>query len=196
MKLDYLDPKILYRLRSLKSKSQPLAKALGLQKIAVSRVFDMCFGFGIDALSIAQWGCEVTGFERNRTIFSLSFEALDALKSSDHPNATLANKIHLRYEDAVGFLKASAAEIQPSDVIYLDPMYNLDTKGSAKPKKRLQFLREKVGEDADRDLLLELALAAPAKRVVLKGPPKARPEIIPTHTLLEKSASWHIYTKT
>lgn len=195
MNLSYLDPKILYRLRSMRPKTQPLAKALGLAKNDVSRVFDMCFGFGIDALSIAQWGCDVVGFERNRTIFSLSFSALEELGKSEHPHSALAHRIKLRYVDALEFLRSAVNEVQTEDVIYLDPMYNLDTKGSAKPKKRMQFLRELVGEDSDRETLLELALASPARRVVLKGPPKSKPEIEPTHSLLEKTASWHIYTK-
>jgi 16S rRNA (guanine1516-N2)-methyltransferase len=61
----------------------------------------------------------------------------------------------------------TAREFILPDMILLDPMFGGE-RGAAKPSKEIQALAATVGADADADALLDMAIAAATKRVIVK----------------------------
>jgi 16S rRNA (guanine1516-N2)-methyltransferase len=196
--LDYLSPAIQYRLKSSRSKREPLARAMGVKNERL-RVLDATFGRGIDSLCLAQWGCQVTGLERNTEIYQNAARALLALQRVSKE----AELIKLLNIDSVKFIAELENAQDQFDVIYLDPMYELDPRASAKPKKEIQELRSIVGADVDKLVLLKISLSSGVRRVVVKGPPgrvmrietSEGVERQPTRSLIEKSVQLDIYIR-
>jgi 16S rRNA (guanine1516-N2)-methyltransferase len=186
--VDFLASEFQRRLKEPKG-SQLLFRAIG----QATSVFDATAGLGSDSFLLASWGFKVTACERNEMIFQLLSDGVERLKLAavNDPNLQkIFENINLINEDSLHAL--AKADV---DVVYLDPMYP-DLKGSALPKKEMQLLRKLfIGVDPERETseVLEAALKAAKKRVVLKRPPAA-PEIKkPSHSLEGKAVRFDIY---
>ena len=121
-----------------------------------TRVLDAFAGFGVDGLTLAGLGADVTLVERNLAVWLM-------LRSVawGHPRATIC------FADSAELLQSGKVW----DVVYLDPMF-LSTKKSALPKRDLQILREisDVAPSSKEYLvqLIEIARDSATDRVVLK----------------------------
>ena len=119
-------------------------------------VLDAFAGFGVDGLTLAGLGADVTLVERNLLVWLM-------LRSVawGHP------RVAIHFADSIGLLQSGDAW----DVVYLDPMF-LPTKKSALPKRDLQILREisDVAPSSKKYLeqLIEIAKDSATDRVVLK----------------------------
>jgi 16S rRNA (guanine1516-N2)-methyltransferase len=60
-----------------------------------------------------------------------------------------------------------------SDVIYFDPMFE-DANAKSLPKKEMRIFRELIKQDLDAEKVLQKALGAGVKRVVVKRPRLSR----------------------
>lgn len=145
---------------------QLLARAIGLHKNPALKVLDGTAGLGRDGFTLAALGAEVTLAERNPVLLALLRDA-HARASNTPALQAAATRLRLVERDST-----TTAGLQAYDVIYLDPMYPDDGK-RALPSKEMQILRDLTGGDADADALLPAALAAGARRVVVKRPDKA-----------------------
>jgi 16S rRNA (guanine1516-N2)-methyltransferase len=136
-------------------------------------VYDLTFGWGEDALFLAQQGFRVFGVERNPLLF-VCFQFLR--QKNVLPSV---QSVSLKCLNSLEFLNQSSTKID--GVTYLDPMFP-SKKGSALPRKEMQILQSiqeiyfHNTDDANHldSQLLNLALQK-FSRVVVKRPIKAQP---------------------
>jgi 16S rRNA (guanine1516-N2)-methyltransferase len=181
--VDFLHGKLEHRRKYGGGKNQLIAKAVGAKKGL--RILDATAGLGEDAFVLACLGCEMTLLERSPIIAAL---LEDGLKWANMD-------IKLIVADAISYMLNLPEKMRP-DVVYLDPMYPARTK-SALGKKEMRILREIVGEDLDAAELLQAALRAARKRVVVKRPKLAAhiPGPNPNLIFKGKSSRFDVYFK-
>ena len=82
------------------------------------------------------------------------------------------------------------------DVVYLDPMFPGRTK-SAAVKKKFQLLHHLEAPCADEDALMDAALAAGPRRVVVKRPVKAPvlAGVRPSHSVAGKAVRFAVIVR-
>ena len=89
----------------------------------------------------------------------------------DRETATLVQRMQLVLADARTYLTSLLPTDFP-DVVYLDPMYPSGKK-HVLVKKEIRALREMLGPDQGSKALLQIALHAARRRVVVKRPRRA-----------------------
>ncbi|MDH3347256.1 MAG: class I SAM-dependent methyltransferase [Desulfobulbaceae bacterium] len=181
------------RHRRLHGGRNMLPKAVGVKKNRRPLVMDATAGLGRDGFLLATSGCEVLMFERHPIVAALLADGLKRAKQ--HPDTkTIASRITLRTESALGYLTNISEQETRPEVIYLDPMFPPRSK-SAKVKKELQILQLLVGEDLDTIRLLDLALTAAVERVVVKRPKNEPPlgDEPPSFSMSGKTTRFDIY---
>ncbi|PID46921.1 MAG: 16S rRNA methyltransferase [Proteobacteria bacterium] len=185
---DFVEGKTRHRRLFGGGKGQDLAKALGLQKFPEASVVDATAGLGSDAFVMATLGCRVTLLERNPVVQLLLSDALSrADESGDVEVQAIAARMRLVQSPAIDYLDALVAEDYPQ-LIYLDPMFPERGK-QAQVKKAMRFFHDIVGEDADADQLLEIALQRAIERIIVKRP-------LRSDTLNERKPDFQIRGKT
>jgi 16S rRNA (guanine1516-N2)-methyltransferase len=146
-------------------RKDPIARAIGLGA-GTRRVLDATAGLGRDAFLFAWLGCEVTAVERSRVVAALLRDALARARAVPEVDAILAARLHVVEDDARQVLAGLPEDARP-DAVYIDPMYP-PRRGSALNKKEMRVLRAVVGCDEDAAGLLDVALRAARRRVVVK----------------------------
>lgn len=201
--VDFLEPKLIHRLKHGMGRGQPLAKAIGFRGREPITVFDATAGMGVDAFVIAALGARVRAFERSPVVIELLKDGLrrlrEALGDPELPLREVLQEISSRLEfvhaDAGVAMGALPDEERP-DVIYLDPMYPEEGKSeSALPKKAMQMFRRLIGEDLDSSRIFHAALGKARSRVVVKRPLRA-PFVLekrPSHIFEGKTARYDMY---
>ena len=156
-------------------RNQPLGRAVGKD---IRTALDATAGLGYDTFALAMLGVEVLAWERDANVFALLAAELARAKRDEKLSA-VAGRIHIEHTSAhtrlptlrakVGFTLPlfTAREFILPDMILLDPMFGGE-RGAAKPSKEIQALAATVGADADADALLDMAIAAATKRVIVK----------------------------
>lgn len=169
---DFVEGKTRHRRLFGGGKGQDLAKALGLQKFPGATVIDATAGMGGDAFVMATLGCQVTLLERNPIVQLLLSDALErADNSGDAEVQEISDRMRLVQQSALDYLQSLAPEDCPQ-LIYLDPMFPERGK-QAQVKKEMRFFHDVVGDDADSDQLLEIALQRAIERIIVKRPLRA-----------------------
>jgi 16S rRNA (guanine1516-N2)-methyltransferase len=151
------------------TRKQPLARAVGMHR-GIRRVLDATAGLGLDALTLAVLGCEVTAVERHPVLVALLRDGLGRAANEPALQEAVA-RLTLEPGDARQVMPALAPQRRP-ETVYLDPMF--PRKGSAQVKAHAQALRALVGPEEDQELLVA-ARACASRRVVVKRHPHARP---------------------
>ncbi|MFN7904830.1 MAG: class I SAM-dependent methyltransferase [Pseudobdellovibrionaceae bacterium] len=162
------DNDVSYARSNPRGKNDLLLKAIGFKNQPL-RVLDLTAGLLRDAIFMAQAGCQVTSLERDFLLYlCLSW----GIMKSESPCVQSLNLLHRTAQE---FLKKQS--LLHYDVIYYDPMYP-ETKSSALPKKEIQFLRDHIGEDKDRDEMIQFILASNIRsRIVFKRHPGEKNKI-------------------
>ena len=157
-------------------------------------VVDATAGLGRDGFLLAAAGFRVVLCERNPVVAALLRDGL-ARAALLPRTAAIAARIRLIAADFADGLEQLPE--RPA-VIYLDPMFPPRSK-SAKVKQELQLLQLLEGTgggESDAARLLQTALAAGPRKVVvkrpLKGPALAGPA--PSHVLRGKAVRFDVYT--
>lgn len=200
--VDFTSGALLHRLKHGLSKNQPLAKALGLKSLAPEHgpfVIDATAGLGTDTLVMAALGCRVRAIERSDVIYELLFDGKNRLDekaqaSEDDALILLSQRFSFEHGDSKEIIRT--LELDPPDVIYLDPMYPDEGRSkSALPKKPMQMFRRLLDGDDDAEELWSLAMLKAKKRVVVKRPLKAPAlgTVKPTHSFEGKTARLDLY---
>jgi 16S rRNA (guanine1516-N2)-methyltransferase len=192
--VDFVGGTLGFRTRHGNRNKEPLARAIGLKGRTLPAILDATAGLGRDAFILAALGCRVTLVERSPLIAALLRDGLARALAADNTRA-IAERMQLHGGDAVTIMDRVAEHERP-DVIYLDPMYPHRSK-SALVKKEMRVVRALVGEDVDAPQLLEAALRAARKRVVVKRPrpAPALPGIAPSHSLLGSTTRFDVYVR-
>lgn len=197
MRVAFDDPALRHRRRG--GHNELLGRAIGWRARRAPRVIDATAGFGRDAFTLADLGCEVLLCERDPVMALLLDDALERARDSDDEwLCRVTARLDLRCHDA---RRLTEREIAACDVIYLDPMFPVQRR--ALPGKEMQVLQALVGEgdlaidDADRESLLSWALAQAVSRVVVKRPRRAPPlaGLPPAHTVTGSAVRFDVYPR-
>lgn len=158
------------------------------------RAVDATAGLGEDAFLLAAAGFSVTMYERDEIIGALLEDALERARAlgghlpaeAGALGAELAASVvvsrgrlpvgfheaiarmELKREDSIEALKNLSYR---PDVVLLDPMFP-ERKKSALVKKKLQLIQQLEAPCDDEEALMEAAIGARPKRIIVKRPPK------------------------
>lgn len=187
LRIDFDANKVDYARTIPRGMKEPLARALGGDK-GVRRVWDLSAGLGIDAVFLSRLGFKVTAFERDPVTAFLLREARGRTKRPELADLEFVNA------DSLAKLKTVSAD-DGIEAIYFDPMYPHRRK-SALSRQEMELFRRRVGDDPDAADVLNAALAAPVRRVVVKRPLRADPLAgRPTSKLEGTTVRFDIYTR-
>ncbi len=159
--------RLLPRLRPDRLGRELLVRAARVRGVEAPTAVDATAGLGEDSLLLAAAGFTVTMFEKDPVIAALLRDALERA-ASDPRLAGVAARMTLVEGDSVAGLRE--LDFSP-DVVFLDPMFPERTK-SAAVKKKFQLLHHLERPCDNEEELLDAALAARPRKVVIKRPPK------------------------
>ncbi|SDC38955.1 class I SAM-dependent methyltransferase [Parafannyhessea umbonata] len=162
----------LRRLRPANVSRELLVRAARVRGCDHPRALDATAGMGEDSLLLAAAGFSVTLYEHDPVIAALLADALE--RAAAVPElAPVVARMRLVRGDSVGALRALAdadASARP-DVVLLDPMFP-ERRKSASVKKKAQLLQRLERPAQDEDAMLDAAIKARPRKVVIKRPLK------------------------
>lgn len=155
IKQSNLEKELLIHAAKIKGKKQDL--------IAI----DATAGMGEDSLLLAAYGFKVNLYEKNPIIAELLKDALERAKQTPELKE-IVSRMEVFEEDSI--IAMSKLDYKP-DVILLDPMFPERTK-SALIKKKFQILHQIETPCTNEKELLDSAIKANPKKIVIKRPLK------------------------
>lgn len=164
----------LRRLRPANLSHELLVRAARVRGVEHPRAFDATAGMGEDSLLLAAAGFEVTLYEHDAVIAALLQDALDRAARVPELVPVVA-RMSLVQGDSVEALRelANADETLRPDVVLLDPMFP-ERRKSASVKKKAQLLQRLERPAQDEREMLDAAIAAHPRKVVIKRPLKGQ----------------------
>jgi len=150
-------------------KKDLLAQAVGKKSRSV---VDATTGWAQDSLALFRMGYEVVCIERSPIMAALIADGFQRLAQKEWVVKRELSPPALLRGNAIELLSGL---IERPDCIYLDPMFPPKRKQSAATRKSMAILHDILGYDLDRHALFDAAMAASAKRVVVKSPDYAEP---------------------
>lgn len=180
---------MLPRLRPDRLGRELLVKAVRVRGVEEIRVFDATAGLGEDSLLLAAAGFSVTMCEGDPVIAALLADGLRRAVNDPVLSGVVGH---------MSLVEGDSIEILPSlteapDVVYLDPMFPARTK-SAAVKKKFQLLHRLESPCADEASLMDAALAARPRKIVVKRPIKAPvlAGVRPSHSISGKAVRYDV----
>lgn len=181
--------RLLPRLRPDRLGRELLVRAARVRGVPDPRAVDATAGLGEDSLLLAAAGFAVTMFEQDPVIAALLRDALERA-TGDPRLSGIVGRMELVEGDSVFGLRALGFS---PDVVFLDPMFPERTK-SAAVKKKFQLLHHLERPCDNEGELLDAALAARPRKVVVKRPPKG-PWLAgakPSHSVAGKAVRYDV----
>lgn len=181
--------RLLPRLRADRLGRELLVRAARVRGVEAPTAVDATAGLGEDSLLLAAVGFTVTMFEKDPVIAALLRDALERA-ANDPRLAGVAAHMTLVEGDSVSGL--CDLGFSP-DVVFLDPMFPERTK-SAAVKKKFQLLHHLERPCDNEGELLDAALAARPRKVVIKRPPKGPwlAGVKPSHSIAGKAVRYDV----
>ncbi|MEO1079637.1 MAG: class I SAM-dependent methyltransferase [Pseudomonadota bacterium] len=175
VRVSFDDPALRYRRRG--GHNELIGRAIGWRASRSPAVLDATAGFGRDAFTLADLGCQVWLCERQPVMAALLENALGEAQRGGGWSADVVSRMHLFWGDA---RELRVQQLEGIDVIYLDPMFKAPRRGlPSKEMQLLQILTEASPgttlAESDDAATLAWALDQPVSRVVVKRPRKASP---------------------
>lgn len=130
-------------------------------------LLDATAGLGDDSFLLAAAGFSVQLYERNPVIAALLKDGVERARA-DTALHDIALRMSVHEEDSVAALRSG--DIHP-DVVYLDPMFP-ERKKSAAVKKKFQLLQRLEAPCDDAQDILNAAIEARPRKIVIKRPAK------------------------
>lgn len=159
--------RLLPRLRPANLSHELLVRAARVKGVAEPFAVDATAGLGEDSLLLAAAGFRVTLCERDAVIAALLADTLERAQGTPELQ-DIAGRMQLVTGDATQVL---AALDQRPDVVFLDPMFPQKRKRAATNKK-LQLFQRLEQPCEDEEALMQAALEARPRKVVVKRPLK------------------------
>ena len=188
LSVDFLAGRQGYRLAADRARHERLVKALGRCRDGVQGVLDLTAGLARDAALMAAAGYPVSMVERQPVLHALIADAL--ARAQGQGAAALLTLLDN------GDAEALPLPAGPWHAVYLDPMFPARGK-SAAVKQDLQWLQRlcPYPDDDEERRLLDVALAVPARKVVIKRPRRAPPLAgrAPHHVLEGKTVRFDVH---
>ena len=132
------------------------------------RLFDATAGLGEDSFLLAAAGFCVTLCEQNPVIYALLADALRRGREDERLSPILSRMTPV-FGDSIPLLQKACGAY---DVVYLDPMFPMRRK-SGLIKKKFQLLQLLERPEENGEELLNAALAAKPKKILVKRPKNA-----------------------
>ena len=181
--------RLMPRLRPDRLGRELLVRAARVRGVESPTAVDATAGLGEDSLLLAAAGFAVTLFEQDPVIAALLRDALE--RAANEPQlADIVARMTLVEGDSVAGLRELGFS---PDVVFLDPMFPERTK-SAAVKKKFQLLHHLERPCDNEEELLDAALAAHPRKVVIKRPLKG-PRLAgakPSHSLAGKAVRYDV----
>lgn len=181
--------RLLPRLRADRLGRELLVRAARVRGVEAPTAVDATAGLGEDSLLLAAAGFTVMMFEKDPVIAALLRDALE--RAANEPQlAGVVARMTLMEGDSVASLHNLGFA---PDVVFLDPMFPERTK-SAAVKKKFQLLHHLERPCDNEEELLDAALAARPRKVVIKRPPKG-PRLAgvkPSHSIAGKAVRYDV----
>lgn len=130
-------------------------------------VLDATAGMGEDSLLLAAAGYRVIMYEYNEVIAALLEDSLRRA-AADPQLEEIAARMETVHGDSIAAMREG--KIQP-DIVFLDPMFP-KRKKSGLIKKKFQLIQQLEYPCSDEKELLEAAIAAKPRRIIIKRPLK------------------------
>ena len=179
--------KMLPRAKQGALQRELLVKAARLKGVEQPTAFDATAGLGEDSFLLASAGFKVTLCEFDPVIAALLRDAVDRARADERTAAAAARMTVVR-GDSKEILDGLS---QAPDVVYLDPMFPTRTK-SAAVKKKFQLIHDLEAPCTDEHELVQAALVAHPRKVVIKRPIKGAflDGIKPSHSVSGKAVRY------
>lgn len=187
VRADFLS--MLPRLKPGRLHKELLVRAARLKDVPHPVAVDATAGLGQDSLLLAAAGFEVTLFERDPLIAALLRDAV--LRAQGDPAlAKAAGRMHVVEGNSIAGLQNLE---QRPHVVFLDPMFPARTK-SAAVKKKLQVIQQLERPCDDEAALVQAALCAGPRKVVIKRPAKGPclAGIKPSYSIMGKAVRYDV----
>ena len=155
------------------------------------RAIDATAGMGEDAFLLAAQGYEVTLYEQNPVIAALLKDALRRARKN-----MILKEIAERMKLVEGnSVECMEKQLDPVDVIYLDPMFPARQK-SGLINKKLQLIQKLEPPCSAETDLFDAAIKANPSKIIVKRPLKSEflAERKPSYTLNGKAIRYDCYT--
>lgn len=157
-----------HRLEDGRLLHEPLLKAAKIKDAEEPLwIIDATAGLGEDSILLAAAGHRVTLFERDPIICALLKDAVRRASKAPELKETAA-RMTVVEGDSIELLSKLT---EKPDVILLDPMFPEKTN-TALVKKKFQMIYLLERQSDDEDLLMQAALAADPRKIVVKRPLK------------------------
>lgn len=159
---------LIPRLRRDRLSRELLVRAARLKAVpGMPTAIDATAGFGEDSLLLAAAGFDVLLCEENPVICALLRDALE--RAARVPElAAITSRMRVHEGDSIRLLGQLDT---PPDVVYLDPMFP-ERRKSAAVKKKFQLLHLLERPCENQEELLDAAIGARPRKVVVKRPVK------------------------
>ena len=181
--------RLLPRLRPDRLGRELLVRAARVRGAEAPTAVDATAGLGEDSLLLAAAGFTVTMFEKDPVIAALLRDALERAANDPQLAGVIARMTLVEGDSVAGLCNLALTP----DVVFLDPMFPERTK-SAAVKKKFQLLHHLERPCNNEDELLDAALAARPRKVVIKRPPKG-PWLAgakPSHSIAGKAVRYDV----
>lgn len=163
--------RLLPRLRQGALQRELLIRAARVKGVDEPFAIDATAGLGEDSLLLAAVGFEVTLYERDRVIAALLADALERAKNEPRLREAVGRMTLVEGDSVEALLAVSQGEGRVPDVVLLDPMFPERHK-SASVKKKMQLFQQLESPCASEAELVDAALVAGPRKVVIKRPAK------------------------
>ena len=159
--------KMRSRIAPNKVSRELIVRAAKVKGVENPVAIDATAGLGEDSFLLAAAGFTVHLYERNPVIAALLQDAIN--RAMETPGIEqIAHRMHVVETDSV---KALPHLQTAPDIVLLDPMFPEKHK-SSQAKKKLQLLQRLEAPCADETALLDAALSAHPRKIVIKRPIK------------------------
>jgi len=164
------------------------------KSIGETHLLDATGGLGVDAFMFASAGFKVTILEKNVLVYALLSDAVQRA-SQVLQLKSIMKRISLHHCDSLDWFASHEGLQDAPDVIYLDPMYPIETKMKAAPKKGMALARALVGKVDRADELLRAAITCAKEKVVLKRPYYSVESIGTLNVFKSRSLRFEVFTR-
>ncbi|MGN8888567.1 class I SAM-dependent methyltransferase [Blautia sp. HCP28S3_G10] len=181
---------MLHRVTNGRLQHEMLVRAAKSEKPG-RRAIDATAGMGEDAFLLAAQGYEVTLYEQNPVIAALLKDALRRARKN-----MILKEIAERMKLVEGnSVECMEKQLDPVDVIYLDPMFPARQK-SGLINKKLQLIQKLEPPCSAETDLFDAAIKANPSKIIVKRPLKSEflAERKPSYTLNGKAIRYDCYT--
>ena len=184
---------MLPRLKSGALQRELLVKAARIKGVDEPVAIDATAGLGEDSLLLAAAGFRVRLFERDPVIAALLCDAITRAVNDPVLAPFVARMAPVEGDSLQALAAVGVSAENAPDVVYLDPMFPGRTK-SAAVKKKFQLLHHLERPCSDERAMLDAAIAAGPRKIVIKRPVKG-PYLAgmkPSHSVAGKAVRYDV----